>query len=57
MLLTHTDCGGRLEPEEHKRWVMSVAAEKTTPEPVLVDELETLHRCDRCDQVGVITNE
>jgi rRNA maturation protein Nop10 len=56
MTLTHARCGGVLAPEEHRRWSLGDPDETYRANtPVLLDDLETLHRCDKCGRVGVAT--
>ena len=54
---THYECGGILDPEVHLRWSMRRMTRdgRATTIPVLGPDLEVLHRCRRCDLIGVAT--
>lgn len=46
-MVTHYRCGGTLHPELHDRWSLTY-----THEPK-ISGTEILHRCDRCNLIGV----
>lgn len=50
---THAKCGGKLSPEQHRRWTIDAWAYGQVNAPYLSDNLETLHRCDECGLIGV----
>lgn len=51
-LLIHYRCGGTLHPESHDYW--TIGFHKTGRAPH-INGLEQLHRCDRCNLIGVAT--
>jgi len=52
---THIRCGGTLKPEVHDKWILDRRPITGTMSHIpSIKGIEILHRCDRCNLIGVM---